>query len=237
MVVIVQNKKNINDKKIKVLAISPHPDDETLGCGGIILKHKDKGDEIYWLIITNIDIQNGWKQDIVEKRQKEIKTVAEMYGFEKTFKLDFPTAKLDIIPIQEIIQSISKVMFEVKPEIIYLPNRSDVHTDHQITFKAVCSCTKNFRSPFIKKILMYETLSETEFSPALPENVFIPSVFIDVTEYFEKKVEIFKIYNSEIMEYNLPRSLNVIKSFARLRGSRIGKKYAESFQLIFDNFY
>jgi len=217
---------------MNILVISPHPDDETLGCGGTILKHKDMGDKIYWLIITNIVVKNGWDKDIVEKRQKEIKTVAEMYGFEKTFKLDCPTAKLDTIPIQEIIKSISKIIFEIKPEVIYLPNRSDVHTDHQITFKAAYSCTKNFRYPFIKKILMYETLSETEFAPALPENTFIPNVFVDTTNYFEKKLEIFKIYKSEAMKEPLPRSLEVIEAFDKCRGSRIGKKYAEAFVLL-----
>jgi len=217
---------------MKILVISPHPDDETLGCGGTILTHKDMGDKIYWLITTNIDVKNGWNKDIVEKRQKEIKAVAEMYGFEKTFKLDYPAAKLDTIPIQEIIESISKVIFEIKPEIIYLPNRSDVHTDHQITFKAAYSCTKNFRYPFIKKILMYETLSETEFAPALPENTFIPNVFVDITNYFEKKLEIFKIYKSEVMEEPLPRSLDSIKALARYRGSQIGFEHAEVFMLI-----
>ena len=219
---------------MKILVISPHPDDETLGCGGTILKHKDLGDKIYWLIITNIDVRNGWKKDIVEERQKETETIAGMYDFEKTFKLDYPAAKLDVIPIQEIIESISKVIFEIKPEIIYLPNRSDVHTDHQITFKAVYSCTKNFRYPFIRKILMYETLSETEFAPTLPENTFIPNVFVDITKYFEKKLEIYKIYKSELMKKPLPRSSEVIESIAKYRGSRIGKKYAESFQLIFE---
>ncbi len=231
MVGIVQDKKGA---RIKILVISPHPDDETLGCGGTILKHKDIGDKIYWLTITNIDVKNGWNKDIVKKRQKEIENVAEMYGFEKTFKLDYPTAKLDIIPIQEIIKSISKVILEVKAEIIYLPNLSDVHTDHQITFKAAYSCTKNFRYPFIKKILMHETLSETEFTPALPTNIFVPNVFVDITKYFDKKLEIFKIYKSEAMEEPSPRSLEVIESIAKYRGSRIGKKHAESFQLIFE---
>ena len=217
---------------MKILLISPHPDDETLGCGGTILKHKDKGNKIYWLIVTNIDEKNRWDKDIVKKRQEEIKTVAEMYSFEKTFKLDYPTAKLDTIPIHEIIKSISKVMFEIKPEIIYLPNRSDIHTDHRITFKAVYSCTKNFRSPFIKKILMYETLSETEFAPALPEDAFVPNVFVDITKYFEKKLEIFKIYKSELMKKPLPRSLEVVEAFDKCRGSQIGKKYAEAFILL-----
>ena len=217
---------------MKILVISPHPDDETLGCGGTILKHKDIGDKIYWLIITNIDVKNGWDKNAVKKRQKEIETVAGMYGFEKTFKLDYPTAKLDIIPVQEINKSISEVILEIEPEIIYLPNRSDVHTDHQISFKAAYSCTKNFRYPFIKKILMYETLSETEFAPTLPESIFIPNVFVDITKYFEKKLEIFKKYKSEVMEEPFPRSLEVIEAFDKCRGSQIGEKYAEAFVLL-----
>lgn len=56
-----------------------------------------------------------------------------------------------------------------EPEIIYLPNRSDAHSDHRITFDAVMACTKSFRYPFINKILMYECLSETDFAPSLHE--------------------------------------------------------------------
>jgi LmbE family N-acetylglucosaminyl deacetylase len=179
-------------------------------------------------------VKDEWNKDIVKKRQKEIKKVEEMYDFEKTFKLDYPTAKLDTIPMQEIIESISKVILEIKPEIIYLPNRSDVHTDHQITFKAAYSCTKNFRYPFIKRILMYETLSETEFAPSLPENTFIPNVFVDITNYFKKKLEIFKIYKSEVMKEPYPRSIEIIESLAKVRGSRISKKYAEAFSILLD---
>ena len=86
---------------MKILVISPRPDDETLGCGGTILKHKDIGDKIYWLIITNIDEKNRWEKETeketVDKRQEEIKIVAEMYDFEKTFKLNCLTSKLHIV--------------------------------------------------------------------------------------------------------------------------------------------
>ncbi|MBT5068750.1 MAG: PIG-L family deacetylase, partial [Candidatus Marinimicrobia bacterium] len=78
-------------KQKKVLVVAPHPDDETLGCGGTLLKHKANGDGIYWLIITNIDEKNGWQKKRVESRQQEIDKVSEMYGFSKIFKLNFPT--------------------------------------------------------------------------------------------------------------------------------------------------
>jgi len=217
---------------LKILVISPHPDDETLGCGGTILKYKSLGYKIYWLIITNIDIKNGWDEEIVYNRQEEIKAVEKIYKFDRTFKLDFPTTKLNEIPSKELIESISNVIFKIEPEIIYMPNRSDVHLDHEVAFKAIYNCTKNFRYPFIKKMLMYETLSETEFAPALPENVFIPNVFVDITDYFNKKIEIMKIYVSEIMKSPLPRSLESIESLAKYRGSCIGKRYAEAFMLL-----
>lgn len=217
---------------VKSLIVSPHPDDETLGCGGTILKHKALGDETYWLIMTNIDENHGWDVKKVRERQSTIKKVSSMYGFQSTYKLDFATTKLDTISINDLIIGISKVINEVIPTIIYVPNRSDIHTDHQVTFKAVVSCTKSFRYPFIKKILMYECLSETEFSLALPENVFIPNVFVDITDFFKEKIEIMKVYDTEIMKAPYPRNLDVIESLAKYRGSRIGKKYAEAFMLL-----
>ena len=46
--------------KNKILVVAVHPDDETLGCGGTLLKHKDSGDEINWLICTKIDKDNDY---------------------------------------------------------------------------------------------------------------------------------------------------------------------------------
>jgi len=218
----------------KVLVVVPHPDDETLGCGGTLLKHKNSGDGIYWMIVTNIQIGNGWPEEEVQKRQKEIHQVAEMYAFEKIFKLDFPTTMLDTIPYNNLIVKMSVIIQEVRPSIVYLPNRSDVHTDHQVTFRAAISCCKNFRAPFIRKILMYECLSETEFGPALRECAFEPNVFVDINEYFHGKLEIFKVYASEVMEPPFSRSIETVTSLARYRGSRIGKKYAEAFFLLFE---
>ena len=38
---------------MRVLVVAPHPDDETLGCGGTLLRHKNEGDMIYWNIVTS----------------------------------------------------------------------------------------------------------------------------------------------------------------------------------------
>ncbi len=216
----------------KVIVIAPHPDDETLGCGGTILKHRLQGDDVHWLIVTNISDEKGWPAAKVRARQEEIKKVGRMYGFKEIHKLDFPTTELDQIPMNDLVAVMSKVVSVVKPQIVYLPNRSDVHTDHQVIFKAAMGCTKNFRYPFIERILMYEVPSETEFAPALSESVFIPNVFMDITPFIEKKLKIMSIYQSEVMKPPLPRSLATIKALAQWRGSHISKPYAEAFTLL-----
>lgn len=218
----------------KVLVIAPHPDDETLGCGGTLLRHKKNGDSIYWLIVTNIAPGIRWREQQVQKRQAEIQKVSKMYGFTETFKLDFPAAQLDEVPYGNLVSKIASVINTVMPAVVYVPNHSDIHTDHLVTFRASLSCCKDFRAPFIERVLMYECLSETEFAPGIKEYGFVPNVFFDVTPFFERKIKIFKKYVSEVMPSPLPRSLEAVFHLSRFRGHRIGRKHAEAFCLLYE---
>ena len=156
----------------------------------------------------------------------------EEYKFTKTYKLGFPTTKLHTIDFSEILTKISTVIHEVKPEVIYTVNRTDIHTDHQVAAKVIMSCTKSFRNPFIKRILMYECISETEIAPPLPENTFVAHVYSDISDFLERKIEIMKIYESELQESPLPRSIDNIRALARFRGATVSVQYAEAFMLL-----
>lgn len=215
-----------------VIVISAHPDDETLGVGGTILKHIVNGDNVYWLIVTNVFENQGFSKERVESRQLEISKVEKMFGFKETFNLNYPTMTLSSSSLIKMVPDISSVFSEVKPEIIYTLNRSDAHSDHRVIFDAVMACTKSFRYPFIKQILMYECISETEFAPALAEKAFLPNYFVDITDYIDKKNEIMKVFESEIAEHPFPRSIENIKALAHFRGASVGVNYAEAFQLL-----
>lgn len=215
-----------------ILIVAAHPDDETLGVGGTILRHKKNGDKIYWLIITNISESQGFSSERVLSRQKEIEIVSNLYNFNEVIKFDIPTMSLTDSNLLDLISKISKLFERIEPEIIYIMNRSDAHSDHRITFQSIMACTKSFRYPYIKKVLMYECLSETEFSPTLPENVFQPNFFIDISQFFEKKIEIMSVFQSELAEHPFPRSIKNIEALATYRGAYAGVKYAEAFQLI-----
>lgn len=215
-----------------VLIVSAHPDDEVLGAGGTILKHKTQGDSIYWLIVTNIFEIDGFAAERVCSRQQEIEQVAERLGISKTFKLGYPTMSLSGLSLVKLIPEVSGIFEEVEPEIIYCLNRSDAHSDHRIVFDAVMACTKSFRYPYVKQVLMYECISETEFAPVLSEKAFLPNYYVDITDYLEQKLSIMQIYASELGEHPFPRSLENIKALAHYRGASVGVRYAEAYQLV-----
>lgn len=218
----------------KVLFIAVHPDDETLGCGGTILKHKENGDKVFWLILTKANQKISKYSDIVGMQSKYVKEVSDEYNFDGWKHLDFLTTTLDEYPLGEIIGEISTYINEIKPSTIYLHHFGDVHSDHRVAFEAAYSCTKNFRYPFIERVLLFETLSETEFAPAIRNNAFVPNVFNDITPYMDKKLSIMEMFTTEQMPEPLPRALSTLRALARYRGSRIGVEYAEAFTLLYE---
>jgi N-acetylglucosamine malate deacetylase 1 len=214
----------------KVIIVTPHPDDETLGCGGTILRHKKEGDQVCWLIVTKMG--DEFELSRRTKRNEEIERVKEMYGFDEFFQLNFDAGTLDRIPLGNIINKISECFNRFQPNIVYLPYRSDIHSDHKVVFDATVACTKWFRYPFVNKVLVYETLSETDFTINPDSNHFRPNVFVDISPYLEKKIEIMKVYESELSEHPFPRSVKAIKSLAYLRGAAAGYEAAEAFMLL-----
>lgn len=215
----------------KVMVISVHPDDETLGCGGTILKRIMQGYQVDIVLVTNISTEQGFSSERVESRQREIEIMKEKYGC-NVHLMNLKSMELDKYNKGELVGNFSKVMSTIEPNIVYLPFKGDAHSDHRVVFEAAYSCTKTFRYPYIEEIYMIEVLSETDFAPALNENMFIPNVFEDISEFIDQKLEIMKIFSSEIAPPPFPRSLENIKSLARVRGSQSGFLFAESFMLL-----
>lgn len=215
-----------------VICIAPHPDDETLGCGGTLLKHRENGDRIFWIIMTTINESLGLKKERILERKEEIAKVNKMYGFEKHWHLEFVTTQLDTYPIGEVVGKLASIFKEVSPEIIYLPFPGDIHSDHASTFESAAACTKWFRYPSVKKVLSYEVMSETEFGINPQESKFSPNCFFDISNFFHKKIEIMKQYKGEMGEFPFPRSEQALEALAKYRGAAIGTQYAEAFMIL-----
>ena len=75
-------------------------------------------------------------------------------------------------------------------------------------------------------------IGSVEFSLSMKEDSFVPNVFVDISKYMDKKIEIMKSYKSEIGEHPFPRSERNIRALATYRGATSGCGYAESFVLL-----
>lgn len=218
---------------MRILVIAPHPDDETLGCGGSLLKHKSNGDSLAWLVATRCH-EPHWSAAVLEQKEREISAVAAAYVFDSTFRLNFPTIKLDQTPLEEIIAAIRDAITYYKPDCVYLNHAGDVHSDHRVLFEATMSVLKPFyfARHGVKRVLSYEVFSSTDAAPVNPARAFLPTVFTDVTEFIEQKLEIMGLYESELQPSPLPRALDSLRALARVRGATIGVEYAEAFMLV-----
>jgi LmbE family N-acetylglucosaminyl deacetylase len=192
----------------------------------------EQGDTVHWLIVTHIAEELGFESDRIQKREHEIERVASQYGIEQPINLEFPTARLDAQSTSTLVDAIGNVFQEIEPELIYVPYRNDIHTDHSVVFDAVASCTKWFRYPSVRRVLAYETLSETEFAIRPDKDGFRPNVFVDITGHLDDKIDIMRVYESEIDTHPFPRSPSSIRSLATLRGAESGVEAAESFMLL-----
>ena len=206
-------------EKKTICVVAVHPDDETLGCGGTILKYLANGDEVHCILVTK-------GNDEQSKIWEEVKNV---YQFTSVTELDFQELDLMDISLNELIPPISKAISAIKPQVLIIPNRSDAHSDHKAVFNAVASCTKAFRYPFVEQVLMMEVISETDFALPLPEGQFVANYFVDITEQYPHKEEILKIYESELLPYPQTRNLSTMQALNRYRGSQINAEYAEAF--------
>ncbi len=218
---------------MNILFISAHPDDETLGCGGTLLKHRHSGDSLFWLIGTQAH-EPQWSAEVIERKAIEVEQVAEAYGVEQYFKLGYPTVRLDTVPQADLIGSIREVVEIVKPHVIYLVHDGDVHTDHHAVFSATLSVLKTFymNKLGVRRILSYETLSSTEAAPPQHHRLFVPNIYHDITPYIDEKIRIMGFYKTEAQPDPCPRGSSAIKALARYRGASIGTEYAEAFMLI-----
>ena len=218
--------------KKKILVLSPHADDEVLGCGGSISKYSKKGYEINVLILTNA---NKGAPDVFSKKdiknvRKEAKQANKIIGTKRLYFEDLPALRLNQIPTYKISKIIDSYIKKIQPEIIFLPSGNDIHEDHKIIFKAAKVSARINKKTTIKKILSYEVLSETEWNEN--EKAFNPNYYVNLNKSnINDKVNAFLKYKSQIKKLPHPRSREGILNLSKVRGSQVYMRYAEAFKV------
>jgi N-acetylglucosamine malate deacetylase 1 len=216
-------------KKGKLLVVAAHPDDEILGCGGAILKLKEKND-INVLFMTNGVSARGKNKISEIKRKNACLKLFKYLGIPKPEFLNFPDNQLDKVPLLKIIKKIEKKINLFKPDTIFTHYSDCLNIDHRKTFEAVNTACRPINKISVKKILSFEIPSSTDWALFKGKN-FQPNYYIDISKYLNEKINLIKFYKDELRNYPHSRSIKSIKTLASFRGVCCGVKYAEGFYL------
>jgi LmbE family N-acetylglucosaminyl deacetylase len=226
----------MNIKIKNILIIAPHPDDEILGCGGIIQKRIAENANVYVAIMTNgnIGAPELFPIEGTLKGREEALKAHSLLGVKETYFYDFPSPRLDAEPSYRISIEISKLIQKLQINELFIPHRGDIHKDHRVLYEASLVAARPILDHKVSAIYAYETLSETEWAAPFSDEMFIPTCFFELEQNQVKlKMDALNCFTPpRIKEFPHSRSMDGIKTLARYRGAIISKPYAEAFMII-----
>lgn len=217
----------------KILIICAHPDDELLGCGGLIYTFKEKCKIKIIYTCKTYDKRNIKKKSKYINRKKSAKELSGYLKLEKPVFLPFPGLSLKRNDITKMSQSIFNEIKKFRPDSVFTHCIDDLHHDHRSTAEAVMIATRpSIYNSFVKKIFSFEVPSASE--KLLKKNKsFNPTFFIDISSVIEKKIFLIKkFYKEEIKQYPSTISKKGIINLSQFRGNNMGIKNAEAFEII-----
>lgn len=194
---------------MNVLAVGAHPDDVELGCGGVLLAHRARGDRISLLVMT----AGEQGPQAAASRVREQEEAAEILGA----ALYWGGFEDGAIPDgRTVVGAIDAIIGETGAEIVYTHAAEDTHQDHRATHIATLGATRR-----VSRVLTYETPTSTSF---------LPTLYAEVTSFFEEKRRALEAHRSQIMKNRLV-DLEALEALARHRGfeARIPHGLAEGF--------
>ena len=225
-------------KKQRLLVIAPHPDDDVIGCGGLIAKIKDAGGKVYVLFLTVGDTRDFTKEGLstAKERIAEIEAVAKFLKYDDwdlAFKGNDYHLRLDTLgqkALMDVIERESKVAIEkVKPTIIAFTSPESYNQDHRIAAYAAHASARpqpKGAKHFVETVISYEEPADGWTTAKNPH----PNFFVKLSEEnLAKKAEAIALYKSQDRPFPNMRSKETIDALAKLRGSQSGVNLAEGF--------
>ena len=213
----------------KLVVVAPHPDDETLGCGGTIARFAHLGAEVSVLVVSG-HLPPLYQSDVFEISRNEAKAAFQVMGVKNSEFLAIPATLVRDVPVAELNGQISSFIRSAVPDTVLIPF-PDRHIDHRVIFDACVVACRPLHSAAPSVVLAYETLSETHWNVAGVEPAFVPELFIDVTGYMRQKKAALECYASQI-DHAPSRCIDACTALARFRGSQNGCIYAEAFKVV-----
>lgn len=208
---------------LDILAVSPHPDDVELCCGGLIAKMSGKG---YHVGIVDLTKGELGTEGTAEIRMQEAAEAAEILGVHVRENMDFGDCRLSY-GFDEA-KSLADIIRRHKPSFLIAPYGDKHHPDHAASRKLVDKAV--FFAGLMKIQAHHKAHRVAMVAYYMLHESFVPSFVVDVTESYEKKLEAIKAYKSQMgLMVGVEGLLKSIELRDQLYGLRVGVKHGEPF--------
>jgi LmbE family N-acetylglucosaminyl deacetylase len=220
-----------------VLVVAAHPDDEILGCGGTMTRLAREGHQVRIAILAEGMSSRYAHREDADLRQlqhlhAQAQQAADKVGAKEVVLCKLPDNRLDTVPLLEVVKLVEELVAKFKPEVIYTHHPGDLNVDHGVVHRAVLTATRPVAGQCVREIYAFEVPSSTEWAFQRLEPLFRPSVFVDITETLETKIEALACYDTETRKFPHPRSAEALRAIATRWGSVAGLHAVEAFELI-----
>lgn len=228
---------NLDLSAQRLLILAPHPDDEVIGCGGLISRVKDAGGEVFVQFITVGDTADASAAGFSSGRERmeEIERVAEVLGYDG-WELVFPGdrhLRLDVVPQGELIEAIERSgtcsIGALRPTIVTFPDPCSYNQDHRAVAVAAVSALRPGDRDLRHQpsALVYEQVADGW----TVETTGPPTVYVALDQqHLDAKLEAMDAYASQVREHPSTRSTEALAALARCRGAQAGTPLAEAFR-------
>lgn len=220
----------------RVLVVSPHADDEAMGCAGLLAGLAERGCEVHILYMA-VDGFHHYGLDhrtSYEERVEEIDSVTELLGctYEIAYSDRDMIEKLDTLPKRELVDLFEKKINEHRPDLLLLPYGEDYDQDHVASFRAAFAAARPIAEVFgkwlVPHVLTYEMVKINWAADHLPR----PVAYHDISAHLGTKIEAIKRYATQLRPSPHIRSPESVNALARIRGAEVGVEYAEAFGVL-----
>jgi LmbE family N-acetylglucosaminyl deacetylase len=203
---------------VKVLVISPHPDDEAIGCGGTLCRHADAGDDIFAIFLTSGE--HGSRVMAPAKtaatREREAAAAAQILGISKFEFWRQPDGSLRCSA--PLVNRLAAVLRQFAPRFIYTTHASEAHADHRAAIRLTQRALDqvHIAAPTLRLFEVWTPLQRFD-------------TVEDISAFVERKQRAVRCYASQLANVEFDTAALALNRYRGALHNQGGGEFAEAF--------
>ncbi len=202
----------------RILVLAPHPDDESIGCGGTLCRHVQQGDEVHVVFLTSGEKGGHGRSEpaTIRLRESEAHRAASVIGIPEIEFWHLPDGAVRSSP--SAIDRVRKKLLQFKPHTVYVTHEREMHPDHRGAVRLLRRALEKFPEKH-PEVLGFEVWTPIQRL----------SVIVDISPFMEQKLRAIRTYHSQCAVVGFVQAVRGLNRYRGEMHSWPGGNYAEVF--------